>query len=51
MDGMKEAVKFVGVWEEEAEDKVGWRQMIGCGISWQGAAQRSNKRRLRGLGL
>ncbi|KAF7647373.1 hypothetical protein LDENG_00173260 [Lucifuga dentata] len=31
MDVVKEDMKLVGVREEEAEDRVRWRQMIGCG--------------------
>ncbi|KAF7645989.1 hypothetical protein LDENG_00195280 [Lucifuga dentata] len=31
MDVAKEDMKLVGVREEEAEDRVRWRQMIRCG--------------------
>lgn len=31
MDVVKEDMKSVGVKEEDAEDRVGWRQTIGCG--------------------
>ncbi|KAF7659468.1 hypothetical protein LDENG_00297190 [Lucifuga dentata] len=31
MDAVKEDMKLVGVREEEAEDRVRWRQMIRCG--------------------
>ena len=31
MDVVKDNMKLVGVREEDAEDKVRWRQMIGCG--------------------
>ncbi|KAF7669317.1 hypothetical protein LDENG_00206530, partial [Lucifuga dentata] len=31
MDVVKEDMKLVGVREEEAEDRVRWRQMIRCG--------------------
>lgn len=33
MGGAKEDVKFIGVRQEEVEDEVRWRQMIGCGLS------------------
>lgn len=33
MGGVKEDVKFIGVRQEAVEDKVRWRQMIGCGLS------------------
>ena len=31
MDVMKEDMKLLGVREDDAEDRVGWRQMIHCG--------------------
>ncbi|KAF7662280.1 hypothetical protein LDENG_00240050 [Lucifuga dentata] len=31
MDAVKEDMKLVGLREEEAEDRVRWRQMIRCG--------------------
>lgn len=31
MDGVKEDMRSVGLREEDAEDGVRWRQMIGCG--------------------
>lgn len=31
MDVVKEDMKLVGVGEEDAEERVGWRQVIYCG--------------------
>lgn len=31
MDAVKEDMKLIGVRGEDAEERDGWRQMIGCG--------------------
>lgn len=42
-DVVKEDMKLAGVREEDAEDTVGWRQMIGCEPSPCGTAERRSR--------
>lgn len=42
-DVVKEDMKLGGVREEDAEDTVGWRQMIGCEPSPCGTAERRSR--------
>ena len=43
MDVVKEDMKLVGVREEDAEDRVRWRQMICCGVP-KGKSQKKKKK-------
>lgn len=43
MDVVKEDMKSVGVKEEDAEDRVGWRQTIGCGHSRRKQEEKKKK--------